>query len=232
MHCVILAGGLGTRLKPITDSIPKVLVPVAGVPFVDHQLQWIARHGVTDVVFCIGDKGEQVRAHVGHDRFGARVRYVEDGAPLRGTAGALRRALDAGELPEDFLVLYGDSFLPIDFREPYRAFRAQARPAMMTVLRNEGRWDVGNVDYEAGAVKLYRKNPPAPLPFIDYGLSIFRREVIEARVPPEVPCDLARIQEELSREGELAGFEVFERFYEVGSPSGLEDLERWLACAG
>jgi NDP-sugar pyrophosphorylase family protein len=134
MQCVILAGGLGSRMRPFTDVSPKTLIPVVDTPFAHYQLTWLARHGVTEVVYSIGFLGEQIRAYVGDGRrWGLKVCYVEDGIEPAGTAGALRRAYDAGVLGDWFLVLYGDSFLPIDFRDLGAAFERQSRPAMMTV---------------------------------------------------------------------------------------------------
>src|SRR5688572_8190143 len=109
MECVILAGGLGTRMRPATEVIPKALIPVAGRPFVDWQLEWLASEGVQRAIFSVGYKGEQLRDHVGDGaRFGLRVTWVDEGAHLRGTAGALRLAFDEGALPQSYLVIYGD----------------------------------------------------------------------------------------------------------------------------
>jgi N-acetyl-alpha-D-muramate 1-phosphate uridylyltransferase len=234
MQCVILAGGRGVRMKPLTDEIPKALVPVAGRPFVDHQLEWLAEHGVTDVVFCIGYRGDQLRAFVEDgSRWGISVRYVDEGEELRGTAGALRLALDAGALAESFFVLYGDSYLPIELAPVWEAFRGAGTPALMTLFRNENRWDASNAQYADGKVLNYDKenagrNPS--LAWIDYGLGVLSRGLIAGRIQPGEVSDLADLYRELSMEGALAGFEVDRRFYEVGSPEGLEELERVLAA--
>ena len=111
----ILAGGLATRLRPITEKIPKSLVDVAGEPFIVRQLDYLFRQRVRDVVLCIGYLGEMIEAVVGDgSRFGLRVSYSIDGPILLGTGGALRRA--APLLGEAFFVLYGDSYLPVDYR--------------------------------------------------------------------------------------------------------------------
>jgi NDP-sugar pyrophosphorylase family protein len=233
MQCVILAGGLGTRMRPHTEKAPKTLLPVGDVPFAHYQLRWLARHGVTEVVYCIGHLGEQVRDFVGDgSRWGLAADYVEDGPELAGTAGALRRAYDEGALRDWFLVLYGDSFLPFDFRRLARAFLEQTRPALMTVYRNQGRWDAGNVRFADGVVRLYQKarkgEPPLlGMDYIDYGASAFRREVIAGRVARGEKKDLSDVCHRLSVEGQLAGLEVTERFYEIGSPAGLRDFEAW-----
>jgi NDP-sugar pyrophosphorylase family protein len=227
MQCVILAGGRGTRMRPLTDTIPKALIPVAGRPFVEHQLEWLRGQGVDDIVFCIGYRGSQVREVVGD-----RARYVDEGNELRGTAGALRLALDEGVLAESFTVLYGDSYLPIELPPIWQAFRESGAPALMAVLQNENRWDDSNVHYEDGLVVEYDKadaGKHAELRWIDYGLSVLSRDVIAERVERGTVADLADLQRELSLEGRLAGFEVSERFYEVGSPAGVADLERYLA---
>jgi len=238
MQCVILAGGLATRMRPLTETVPKALIPVAGAPFIDHQLGWLAGHGVTRVVLSVGYRGDMLAAHVGDGRrWGLSVRMVDEGARLRGTAGALRLAADEQALDDAFLVTYGDSFLPIDFAAVWQRFLASGAPALMTVFRNAGRWDTSNVIVEGNGgrerVALYdkrhRTRPAADFAFIDYGLSALRREVVEAMVPAGgAPADLADLFHELSLRGELAAMEAAERFFEIGSPAGLEDFERWL----
>ena len=235
MQCVILAGGRATRMRPLTDQIPKALIPAGGRPFVDHQLGWLAGHGVTDVVMCIGYRGDAIRAYLDGDagpRHGLRVRFVDEGDDLRGTAGALRLALDEGALEESFLVTYGDSFLPIDFEEVFRAHTATGKPALMTVFRNDGRWDTSNVIFDGRMVTLYDKQrttrPASDFTFIDYGLSALSRQVIAEEIPAGASADLAALFHRLSVRGALAGLEVAQRFYEIGSPAGLEDFERWL----
>lgn len=237
MQCVILAGGLATRMRPLTETIPKALIPVAGVPFIDHQLTWLAGHGVTDVVLSTGYRGEMLREHVGDGaRFGLQVRVVDEGTQLRGTAGALRLALDHGALEPAFLLTYGDSFLPIDFGDIWRRFQASGAPALMTVFHNGGRWDDSNVIFRDGRIVLYDKRratrPAADFDYIDYGLLALKREVIAELVPPlraeGERADLAPLFHELSRRGDLAGVEITQRFFEIGSPAGLQDLERWM----
>jgi N-acetyl-alpha-D-muramate 1-phosphate uridylyltransferase len=235
MQCVIVAGGLGTRMRSLTGvALPKALLPVHGRPFVDHQLELLAARGVEDVVFCIGHGGTSLRQHVGDGAaFGLAVRYVDEGDDLRGTAGALRLALDSGVLDDDFAVLYGDSYLPIDLGPVWRAFSTAGLPALMTVYRNENRWEHSNAVLGGGRIVLYDKRRRHPRStqcrWIDYGLSVLRAELVEERVPQGEAADLADLFHVLSLEGKLAGLEVEERFYEVGSPEGLAELERYLA---
>ena len=237
MQCVVLAGGLGTRMRPWTDSVPKALLPVAGVPFVDHQLGLLASHDVTEVVFCIGYRGEMIRSFVGDGaRWGLDVAYVDEGRDLRGTAGALRLALDGGHLADSFLVVYGDSYLPVAHR-PVLDRLADGDgdgdgDAVMTVFRNRNAFDASNVLFRDGRVELYDKSGLDPrcadMEHIDYGLAALRRSLVESEVPPGERVDLADLYHRLSRDGRLVGHEVDSRFYEVGSPGGLAALEKQL----
>jgi N-acetyl-alpha-D-muramate 1-phosphate uridylyltransferase len=241
VQCVILAGGLATRMRPITETVPKALISVAGRPFIDHQLEWLVRHNVARVLLSIGYRGEMLRAQVGDGaRYGLAVSYVDEGVNLRGTAGALRLALEQGALEDAFLVTYGDSFLPIDFGDVWTRFRSSGQPALMTVFRNEGRWDTSNVIFEpdadgaSGRVALYDKRretrPAEDFAYIDYGLTALERRLVESEVPATGKADLAELFHALSVRGQLAGLEVRERFHEIGSPEGLAELETWIAA--
>jgi NDP-sugar pyrophosphorylase family protein len=221
-------------MRPMTEAMPKALIPVLGKPFADWQLGHLAAQGVERVTYSIGYRGEMLRAHVGDGgRFGLKVSWVDDGARPLGTGGALRRALDEGALDEVFFVLNGDSYLPSSMAEVEKAWRASAHPALMTVLRNEGRWDSSNAIYSDSRVVLYDKSRPADrqakMHWIDYGLSVMTREVIASRIKSGSFADLADLMRDLSHEGRLAGLEVHQRFYEAGSPEGLRDLEDHLS---
>lgn len=226
MQCVILAGGLGTRMRPFTEVCPKTLLPVHGHPFAYHQLYWLAAQDVTEVVYCIGHQGDMIRRYWDAEHPPVpRIRYVDEGSNLRGTGGALRLAYEQGALDESFLVMYGDSFLPVTFAPVWEAFESSGQPALMTVLHNQSRWDRSNVIYRDGQVVLYDKSGSPEMHYIDYGLLAFRRNLF-ANAPDTF--DLAALLHELSTEGRLAGFEVEKRFYEVGSVAGLHDLEHFL----
>jgi NDP-sugar pyrophosphorylase family protein len=223
----ILAGGLATRLRPITEKIPKALVPVAGRPFLEHQLEYLRSQGINRVVLCVGYLGEMIRDQYGDGAaWGVRIDYSFDGPTLLGTAGALKQAMPL--LGEKFFVLYGDSYLPINFRKVAESFDRAGKLGLMTVFRNEGRWDTSNVWFEDSRIRLYDKKVRRPeMQFIDYGLSMFRAEAFD-RVPDQSVFDLANLMKELVEVGELAGFEAGERFYEIGSPAGLNELDEYL----
>jgi NDP-sugar pyrophosphorylase family protein len=218
----ILAGGLATRLMPVTESIPKALVHVAGQPFVARQLDHLRQQGLHDVVLCLGHLGEQVEAVVGDGAaFGLRVRYSWDGPRRLGTGGALRKALPL--LGPAFLVYYGDSYLPIDFGAVERDFVRAGKPALMTVLRNDNRWDRSNVLLEGQRIVEYNKTHPRPeMAHIDYGLGVLSSVALADR-PLDEAFDLADLYHDLSLKNLLAGHEVHQRFYEIGSHQGLAE---------
>lgn len=229
MQAVILAGGLATRLGPRTLHLPKALVPVAGRPFLDWQLERIAAHGYERLVLCVGHLGEQIEDHVGDgQRFGLEVRYAYDGPTLLGTAGALRRALSS--LEEAFLVTYGDSYLPFDYAGPLRDLLAHpGASGTMSVYRNRGQWDASNTRVEGEHVARYEKGvAAAEFDHIDYGALALRRAVISS-IEPDVPHDLAAVLSALARSGTLRAYPAQERFYEIGSEQGLRDLESRLS---
>lgn len=220
----ILAGGLATRLRPITETIPKALVDVAGKPFIVRQLSYLREQGISEVVLCIGYLGDMVRDVVGSgESFGLEVSYSEDGPNLLGTGGALAKAIPL--LGDDFFVLYGDSFLPVNFSVVQEAYEKSERPALMTVLKNQNQWDKSNVLFVGGRLLEYNKRKPrAEMTYIDYGLGVVSASVLMQR-PVGQSFDLADVYQDLSLQGKLAGLEVQERFYEIGSHTGLKETE-------
>jgi transaldolase len=231
MQCVILAGGLGTRMRAFTEKIPKSLIPIGTGPFLHYQLHWMANQGVSNVVICLGYRGNLIRDYAGEGtRWGLQIRYVDEGDQLRGTAGALRLALDSGVLEPTFLVTYGDSFLPVDFPEIWEVFESSGDDALMTVLKNADQWDRSNACFNGRKVTLYDKNlrqKPENMAYIDYGLMAFLKSTIEREVSPHQVADLANLLHALSIRGRLAGLEMKERFFEIGSPQGLADFKQY-----
>lgn len=234
LQCLILAGGIGSRMRPHTETVPKAMLPVAGRPFTDWQLAWLADQGVQRLLFSIGHLGSSIEEFVGDGRrWGVEAEFVEDGPRLLGTAGAIRRAATTGLLDDAFFVLYGDSYLQLDLTEVEAAYRASAKAALMTVIRNDDRWDKSNVIFEDNRVVRYDKYATTgreAMKYIDYGLSVLTRSLFEDPAPDDEPADLAPLLGALSANGQLAGFEARERFFEVGSPQGLQDLEAYLAA--
>lgn len=222
----LLAGGLGTRLGSIVEDTPKPLLPVAGRPFLDWQLDLLAGYGTRRVVLCVGYLGERIEAEIGPSRHGIDIAYAYDPPDLAGTAGAIRDALPL--LGERFMVLYGDTYLRIDYADVWRTFVDSGQPALMTVLENGGAWDTSNVlwsEDDGGRILAYEKHAPTPeMRWIDYGLGCLTAGALREDPDP----DLAGVYARLARAGRLAGYLATERFYEIGTPDALAETEAFL----
>jgi len=224
----ILAGGLATRLRPITEKIPKALVTVAGKPFLAHQLAYLRDQGISRVVLCVGYLGEMIREEFGDgNSVGIQIEYSFDGPVLLGTSGAIKQAISL--LGDSFFVMYGDSYLPIDFKSVWARFEESGQPGLMTVFANHGRWEISNVWFEKGEIKKYSKQDLIPqMQYVDYGLSVFRADAFH-EIEAGKPAELADLMSRLSERGQMAAYESPERFYEIGSPSGLNELDAYLS---
>lgn len=222
----ILAGGLATRLGPLAKATPKVLLDIAGKPFAQRQIELLSENGLDDLVFCVGNHGDQVERALGDGaQFGVRIRYAHDGDRLAGTGGAVIKALP--KLGHAFFVLYGDTFLDIDYRQVEQAFLDAKTSALMTVFDNQGRWDQSNVVFRDGRIVRYDKRSPTDeMHHIDYGLGVFDA-VVFRRYEPAAPLDLADVYQDVLAQGGLAGFEVTRRFYEIGSTAGLAETREY-----
>ena len=223
----LLAGGMATRLRPITEKIPKLLVEVAGEPFFSHQLRLLKAAGLTKIVLCIGYLGQQIVDLYGDgSKWGVKIEYAFDGPKLLGTGGALIAALP--KLGDAFYVLYGDSYLPINYGAVGDFFLRSGQLGLMTVYENHGRYDTSNVWFENGEIRLYDKKTKVPqMHHIDYGLGVFRSAAFDG-FPRDAVVDLAEVQKSLVARHQLGGFEIKERFYEIGSHEGLSELDALL----
>jgi NDP-sugar pyrophosphorylase family protein len=220
----ILAGGLGTRLGEAVRNTPKPLLEVAGEPFLIHQLRLLARHGAREVVLCVGYLGERIEERIGTEQCGIAIRYSYDGPQLIGTLGAVQQA---GPLLGDrFLVLYGDTYLRVAYGDAVREWTESGLPAMMTVLRNLGRWDTSNASFDGHLVRYDKRSPGPSMEWIDYGLGGLERKVLDEAGPQT--SDLADLFRALSLRDALFGYEATERFYEIGSPASLREAARFL----
>ena len=220
----LLAGGMATRLRPITEKIPKLLVEVAGEPFFSHQLRLLKKNGLTKIVLCVGYLGEMIVEQYGTgSKWGVQIEYAFDGPKLLGTGGAIIAALP--KLGDSFYVLYGDSYLPVDYRAVSDFFLKSGQLGLMTVYENHGRYDTSNVEFTEGEIKAYDKKHRTPaMRHIDYGLGVFRAAAFDG-FPRDAVVDLAAVQTQLCARGQLAGYEMRQRFYEIGSHAGLSELD-------
>lgn len=231
MQCVILAGGLATRLRPVTEKIPKSLIKIKNKTFLEYQIGLLEKNDIFDIVLCVGYLGEQIEDYFGNGkRFGVNIRYSYERGQLLGTGGALRNAI--GLLNDEFFILYGDSYLDTDYKKVEDYFFGINHSALIVAYKNENRWDKSNVVFKNGIVEVFDKENHAPeMQYIDYGLSILSKGIIE-EIPEKITYDLADLYKKLAKERRLAGYEVFNRFYEVGSKKGLKDFGDFIVKKG
>lgn len=226
-QCLILAGGLATRLRPITENIPKAMVPVDGKPFVEYQIELLEKVGIKDIILCIGYKGHMIKEHFKDGSgLGVKIRYSEEES-LLGTGGAIRNAINL--LNDKFFILYGDAYLNIDYKKIIDYVESLNCPALLSVYKNEGNFDTSNVSFIDNKHVLYDKeSPQEDMKYIDYGMSVLTKKVIEEYIPEGEVYDLANCYNQLSKEKLLVGYEVKERFYEIGSFSGLQEFKDYI----
>jgi len=231
MQVAILAGGLATRLRPLTEKIPKSMVMIGGRPFLEYQLHFLRKNGVTSVVLCVGYLAEQIENHFGDGRkFGVSISYSYEGDELLGTAGALKNAERL--LDDPFFAMYGDSYLFLDFADAMRYFRSRNKLALMTVYKNHDQFERSNTVVEGGLIKKFsKKEKTEGMVYIEYGANIFRKDVLQM-IPQGQPYSLDELFPELIRREELLAYEVRDRFYQIGSPQGLEEFEKYVIEIG
>ena len=222
----ILAGGLATRLGEVTKKLPKSLLEISGKPFIFHQLDILESQGVKNVVLCVGHLGEMIESAVGDGRnFNLSIKYSYDGDKQLGTGGSISKALHL--LDPNFFVLYGDSLLPINFEKVQKAYDAK-KLGLMTIIKNDNAWDLSNVLYLDGKLIEYNKiNPKTNMKYIDYGLSILNKNAFDYFINEQI-FDLSDLFALLSSKNELSAFEVYDRFYEIGSKKGIQETEDYL----
>ena len=231
MQVAILAGGFATRLRPLTEEIPKSLIQIQGRPFLEYQLEFLKRRGVEDIVLCVGYLGEQIEKYFGNgDKFGVNIRYSHEGDRLLGTAGALKKG--EGLLDDPFFTMYGDSYLSLDFSDVMSYFKSRGKLALMTVYKNCDRYDRSNTVIEGNLVKQYsKKGKTEGMVYIEYGANIFRKRVLEL-IPESQPYSLEDLFPRLIEQEELLAYEAKQRFFQIGSPDGLEEFGRHVSRGG
>jgi NDP-sugar pyrophosphorylase family protein len=227
MQAVILAGGLGTRLRPMTNTVPKGLIPVSGRPFLEWKLEQLRANGVEDVVLCVGYLGDKIEKHFGNgSSFGVRIRYSSDGKTPLGTIGALKKAENL--LRQEFFVTYGDNYLRLDYRKMMALLESSGKLGVLAVYHNRNAYGKSDVEVRAGRVTSFHKGARSGLEWINFGIYALRKAAL-GLVAKGRPCDEKEFFDLLIGKGELLSFEVTERFYEIGTNQSLAEFERFIA---
>ena len=229
MLAVILAGGLGKRLRPLTETIPKPMVPVRGKPFLEYELLLLKSHGISDFILCVGYLEDRIEGYFGAgEKLGIRIQYSHDGPDLLGPAGALKRSeklLDQ----EVFFVTYGDAYLRMDYRRAMECFLDSEKLGMMTVYENKNRYGKSDLVVEDGYVIRYdKKNLVEGMNWINFGVSILRKQALRF-IPENKVCDEEEFYGKLIDQRELLAYPVAERFYEIGNPGSLREFEQFIS---
>jgi len=226
----ILVGGYGTRLGSLTKEVPKCLIEINGRPFVDWQLDLLVANGFSNFVFCVSYKSKMIQDYLGDGaNRGISIQFSTDGSTQLGTGGAIQKALS--KLGDNFGVIYGDSYLPINYLAVEQDFLLSKAKALMTVYQNNNQFDASNVEFVEGKLVKYAKNGQNEnMRHIDYGITFFQAEVFYSW-KNQLNFDLSSVCSQLSVNGQLYGFEVFERFYEIGSVKGIRDFSTYLRKA-
>lgn len=227
MQIVVLCGGKATRLYPLTKKIPKSMMRFEGKPFLEQQLDLLKKNRIFDIVLCVGYKAEQIKKYFGDGKnFGVEIKYSSDKKRLLGTGGALKKAENL--LEDSFLVMWGDSYLPFNFQKAIKFFKKSNKPGMMIVFKNLNKYEPSNVEVKNNLVKSYsKKRKTKKMKYIDYGISIYRKEVLK-HLPKNQICDLTKLQQALIKKRQLLAYPAEKRFYQIGSPDGLEELKNYI----
>jgi N-acetyl-alpha-D-muramate 1-phosphate uridylyltransferase len=227
MQVVILAGGLATRLRPLTNSLPKSLINIEGKPFIEYQLNMLKQQGVTEIILCVGYLGEQIESAVRDgDKFGLRIKYSYENNHLLGTAGALKNGQSI--LEEQFFVMYGDSFLFLDFASILAYFNRFNKLGLMTVFKNQDRFDKSNIILKENLVKVYdKKHKFEGMNYIDYGALLLKRKCLDL-VPENQAYSLEELLAPLVNQNQIMAYEVKQRFYEIGSLTGISEFKQYI----
>jgi NDP-sugar pyrophosphorylase family protein len=224
---VILAGGLATRLGKIAHDTPKSMILIEGRPFLEYQLELLSRQNIKDIVLCVGHLGEKIKSYFDNGKkLGVKIDYSWEETPL-GTGGALKNA--GGLLQNDFMMLYGDSYLPIDYHKVINMFRGKNILGTMVIYKNNNKYDKSNIVLNEGRIMAYDKEKKLPgMVYIDAGLSIFKKEVLK-NLPRRKQIPLDTLINQLIDSGQLSAYITEQRFYEVGSPKGLQDFHNYIS---
>ena len=231
MQVVVFMGGLGTRLGVAYRDAPKSMVDVHGKPFFHYPLQVLKRQGFRRFVFCVGFKADPIQKYFEDGKkYQIQIRYVHDGEQPVGTGGALKRALPL--LDENVMAIYGDSYIDFEYTKLIDQYdhlkRSDDIAAVMSVMKNKGRWGKSNASLKAnGRLRYDKGHPSADMEYIDFGATVLNKQAVANRLQDGY-CDLADTYKELGDQDRLGGFEVKERFYDIGTPESLQEFRNFI----
>ena len=226
MQIVILCGGLATRLGDLGKDTPKSMIQIKGKPFLEYQIENVKKHLITDIVLCVGHLSEQIEDYFGNgENLGVNIRYSYDKDKPLGPIGALKNAESL--LQDTFFIMYGDSYVFVDFDKVYSYFKKQNKIALMVVYQNFDKFDSSNIIINNEKVVKYDGEKTKETTYIDYGVSLFRKKILQD-VPQDVFYSTNDLFSKLVKQKELLAYEVKKRFYHIGTPEALKEFKKYI----
>lgn len=226
IQAVILAGGLGTRMRPLTYRLPKPMLPVLHRPFLEYQIELLAANGIKRFLLLVSYLGKSIEDRFGKGGSGLEIAYSYEASPL-GTGGALKNAEPL--LDEDFLVINGDTLLDIEYAALADRFRSRTAMAMIVAHRNQSKKVASNLAIDAAdVVQEYEKRLPTG-DYVDAGVVALRKLVLKM-IPAAQKCSFEQeVFPKLISKGQMLAWRTGQPFFDIGTPEGLESLETHLS---
>jgi len=222
---IILAGGKATRLGKIAKNTPKSLIKINNHPFLYHQLIYLEKQGIKEVIICAGHLGFKIKKFIEKKKINLKIKYFNDGKKLLGTGGAIKKILPF--VKNNFFVMYGDSYLPINFRNVQKLYINSKKLGLITIYKNKNKLDKSNIILKSGNIYYDKFKPIKGMHYIDYGLNILNKRVFKY-FNLKKKFDLAEVLNLISKKNLLTFMLVKKRFYEIGSLHGIKDTEDFL----
>lgn len=223
-----MAGGLATRLRPLTNDIPKSLILIQGKPFLQYQIELLTRYDIKDIVLCVAYMGKKIEDYFGDgNKFGVKITYSYEKNKLLGTGGALK--LVEPYLNENFFLLWGDSYVRLNYKEMHDFHLKNTNDFDVTIaiFYNIRNYDKSNIIYERGRIKKYEKNSKDEMKYIDAGIMVFNKKILK-RIPSGKVFQIEDLFHKLAKEEKLKPFLIKKRYYEIGSLKGLNQFKKFV----
>ena len=221
-EAIILSGGKGTRVKKYTKKIPKCLIEINGKPFLYHQLEYLKKNNIKNVIVSVNYLGGKISSYLKKNIDFINTKIVNDGKRPLGTGGAIIKSLRF--LKKNFYIIYGDSYLNFNLKK----LAKKKNLATMAIFRNNNKYDKSNIELKKlGKIFYHKNNENKKLKYIDYGVSYVNKRIFK-EIKKNIKFNLPDFFDEISKRNMLSGYKVIKRFYEIGSYNGIKDLKNYL----
>ncbi len=223
-----MAGGLATRIRPLTNEIPKSLVSIEERPFLQYQIELLTCYGIKDIILCVSYMGKKIENCFGDgNKYNARIIYSYEKEKLLGTGGALKLA--EKNLKENFFLIWGDSYVNLNYKEmhDFHLKNSDNFDVTIAIFYNIRNYDKSNIVYKSGKIKKYEKNSTDKMKYIDAGVMVINKKLL-LRIPPGKVFQIENLFTKLAKEEKIKPFLIKKRYYEVGSLKGLNQFTKFV----